>query len=106
MEVIIQPDAQTASVVAARLVSHQLRDKPNAVIGLATGNTPILDWGPFNGMRTMSATIAVEAPEAPEGGTLFRVLFLTALLLFVLTFLLNTLAELIRQHLRKRYETF
>lgn len=42
MEVIIQPDAQTASVVAARLVSHQLRDKPNAVIGLATGNTPIL----------------------------------------------------------------
>lgn len=42
MEVIIQPDAQTASVVAARLVSHHLRDKPNSVLGLATGNTPIL----------------------------------------------------------------
>lgn len=42
MEVIIQPDAQSASVVAARLISHLLRDKPNAVLGLATGNTPIL----------------------------------------------------------------
>ena len=76
------------------------------IVLMATGNTPILDWSPFNGMRTMSATIAVEAPEAPEAGTLYRVLFLTALLLFILTFLLNTLAELIRQHLRKRYESF
>lgn len=42
MEVVIQPDAQTASVVAARLISHLLREKPNAVIGFATGNTPIL----------------------------------------------------------------
>lgn len=42
MEVIIQSDAQSASVVAARLISHLLREKPDAVIGLATGNTPIL----------------------------------------------------------------
>lgn len=42
MEVIIQPDAQAASVVAARLISHLLREKPNAVLGLASGNTPIL----------------------------------------------------------------
>ena len=42
MEVIIQPDAQSASVVAARYISHLLRDKPDAVIGFATGNTPIL----------------------------------------------------------------
>lgn len=76
------------------------------IVLMATGNTPIMEWGPFNGMRTMSANIAVEAPEAPEAGTLYRVLFLTALLLFILTFLLNTLAELIRQHLRKRYESF
>ena len=42
MEVIIQSDAQSASVVAARLISHLLREKPNAVLGLATGQTPIL----------------------------------------------------------------
>ena len=58
---------------------------------------------PFNGFRTLSANIAVEIPEAPVEGTLYRVLFLCAVLLFLLTFLLNTAAELVRQHLRKRY---
>jgi len=75
------------------------------IVLMATGNTPIMDWGPFNGMRTLSANIAVEIPEAPHQGTLYRVLFFTALLLFSLTFILNTAAELIRQSLRKRYES-
>lgn len=73
------------------------------IVLMATGNTPILDWSPLNGMRTLSANIAVEAPEAPAGGTLYRVLFLCAVLLFLLTFALNTAAELVRQRLRSRY---
>jgi phosphate transport system permease protein len=54
-------------------------------------------------MRTLSANIAVEIPEAPSGGTLYRVLFLAGLVLFLMTFLVNTLAELVRQRLRERY---
>jgi len=73
------------------------------IVLMATGNTPVLNWGLFSGMRTLSANIAVEIPEAPAGGTLFRVLFLSAALLFLLTSALNTAAELIRQRLRKRY---
>ncbi len=73
------------------------------IVLMATGNTPIIDWSPFNGFRTLSANIAVEIPEAPVGSTLYRTLFLAALLLFVLTFLVNTLAELVRQRLRRRY---
>ena len=73
------------------------------IVLMATGNTPILDWSPFNGMRTLSANIAVEIPEAPVGGTLYRVLFLSAVLLFVMTFLVNTVAELVRQRLRTKY---
>ncbi len=73
------------------------------IVLMATGNTPILDWGLFSGMRTLSANIAVEIPEAPAGGTLFRLLFLSAVLLFLLTSVLNTAAELIRHRLRKRY---
>lgn len=41
MEVIIQSDAQYASIVAARLISQLLREKPNAVIGFPSGQTPI-----------------------------------------------------------------
>jgi phosphate transport system permease protein len=73
------------------------------IVLMATGNTPVLDWNPFNGFRTLSANIAVEIPEAPHGETLYRMLFLAALMLFVITFVINTFAELIRQRLRRRY---
>lgn len=73
------------------------------IVLMATGNTPIMSWNPFNGFRTLSANIAVEIPEAPHSGTLYRVLFLAALLLFAITFVINTVAELVRQRLRKRY---
>jgi phosphate transport system permease protein len=73
------------------------------IVLMATGNTPILDWNPFNGFRTLSANIAVEIAEAPQFGSLYRVLFLAALLLFAVTFVVNTLAELVRQRLRRRY---
>ena len=73
------------------------------IVLMATGNTPVMDWSIFNGFRALSANIAVEIPEAPYGGTLYRVLFLAALLLFVLTFVVNTVAEVVRQRLRERY---
>ena len=73
------------------------------VVLMATGNTPIMDWNLFNGFRALAANIAVEIPEAPFGGTLYRVLFLAALLLFMTTFIVNTIAELIRQKMKKKY---
>lgn len=76
------------------------------IVLMAAGNTPLLDMSPFNGMRTMSAAIAVEIPEAPVGGTLFRVLFLTGTLLFAFTLILTTLADLVGTYLRKRYARF
>src|SRR4029453_17832161 len=73
------------------------------IVLMATGNTPVMDWSIFNGFRALSANIAVELPEAPDGGTLFRVLFLAAFLLFCLTFVVNTVAEVVRLKLRQRY---
>ncbi|MDE3036345.1 MAG: ABC transporter permease subunit, partial [Nitrospirota bacterium] len=73
------------------------------IVLMATGNTPIMEWNWFNGFRTLSANIAVEIPEAPHGGTLYRVLFLAALLLFVVTFAVNTVAEVVRQRLKSRH---
>lgn len=74
------------------------------IVLMATGNTPVMDWSMFNGIRTLSANIAVEIPEAPYGGTLYRTLFLAAAMLFMLTFVVNTVAEIIRQRLRERYK--
>jgi phosphate transport system permease protein len=74
------------------------------IVLMATGNTPVMDWSIFSGFRAMSANIAVELPEAPHAGTLYRVLFLAALLLFVMTSIVNTAAEVVRLRLRKRYQ--
>jgi phosphate transport system permease protein len=73
------------------------------IVLMATGNTPIMDYSIFDGFRALSANIAVELPEAPHGGTLYRVLFLSALLLFVFTFVINSLTELLRLKLRKKH---
>ena len=76
------------------------------IVLMATGNTPIMDWSMFNGFRTLAANIAVEMPEAPHGGTLYRVLFLSGLILFGFTFTINTIAEIVRQRLRQKYSQF
>ena len=69
---------------------------------MAAGNTPVMEWNIFEGFRTLSANIAVELPEAVRNSTHYRTLFLAALVLFILTFVVNTVAEVIRQRFRKR----
>jgi phosphate transport system permease protein len=73
------------------------------IVLMATGNTPIMDANIFEGMRTLAANVAVEMPESEVGGTHYRVLFLAALVLLSFTFIMNTLAEIIRTRLRKKY---
>ena len=99
---IVLPTA-SPGIFSAIMVGFGRAVGETMIVLMATGNTPIMDWSPFNGFRTLSANIAVEIPEAPVNGTLFRVLFLAALLLFAVTFLVNTVAELVRQRLRRRY---
>ncbi len=72
------------------------------IVVMATGNTPVTEWNIFSGMRTLSANIAVELPEAAPGSTHYRTLFLGALVLFLLTFFLNSVAEVMRQRLREK----
>lgn len=75
------------------------------IVLMATGNTPIMDWSVFEGMRTLAANIAVEMPESAIGSTHYRVLFLAAFVLFIFTFIFNTIAEIVRQRLRERYSS-
>lgn len=63
------------------------------IVLMATGNTAIMEWSVFEGMRTLAANIAVEMPESAIGSSHYRVLFLAAFVLFIFTFLFNTVAE-------------
>lgn len=42
MEIIIQQTPEAATKIAARIIARLLWEKPNAVLGLATGSTPLL----------------------------------------------------------------
>ncbi|MBN2645107.1 MAG: ABC transporter permease subunit [Desulfuromonadaceae bacterium] len=102
---VVLPSA-SPGIFAAIMIGLGRAVGETMIVLMATGNTPIMDWSMFNGMRPLSANIAVEIPEAPHGDTLYRVLFLSAVLLFVMTFVLNTVAEIVRQRLRRKYGRF
>ena len=75
------------------------------IVLMATGNSPVVNFNIFEGMRTLSANIAVELPETAVNSTHFRILFLAGLVLFAITFTVNTIAEVVRQRLRERYSS-
>ncbi|MFT4671805.1 MAG: phosphate transport system permease protein [Pseudohongiellaceae bacterium] len=75
------------------------------IILMATGNTPIMDINIFEGMRTLAASIAIEVPESEVSSTHYRILFLAATVLFLFTFVVNTVAEVVRQQLRGKYSS-
>jgi len=73
------------------------------IVLMASGNTPLMDVNIFEGLRTLSANLAVEMAETELYSTHYRVLFLSGLLLFIFTFIFNTLAEIVRERMRKKY---
>ncbi|MBI1732574.1 MAG: ABC transporter permease subunit [Gammaproteobacteria bacterium] len=73
------------------------------IVVMATGNTAVMELNIFQGFRALSANIAVEMPESEVGSTHYRILFLAGLVLFLATFLFNTVAEVVRQRLRAKY---
>jgi phosphate transport system permease protein len=94
----------SAGIFSAAMIGFGRAVGETMIVLMATGNTPVTSFNVFSGMRTLSANIAVELPEAPAGGTLFRALYLGAMLLFLTTFAVNTLAELLRHHLREKFK--
>lgn len=98
---IILPTAMSG-IFSAVMVGLGRAVGETMIVLMAAGNTPVLELNPFNGFRTLSANIAVELPEAVRDSTHYRMLYLAALVLFAFTFVLNTVAELVRQRFRKR----
>ncbi len=99
---VVMPAASPA-IFSAVMMGFGRAVGETMIVLMATGNTPLMDMSIFQGMRTLAANIAVEVPEAEVASTHYRILFLAAFILFMFTFVFNTLAEVIRQRLRKKY---
>lgn len=101
---VVIPTA-SAGIFSALMIGLGRAVGETMIVLMATGNTPIMDWNLFEGMRTLAANIAVEMPESEAGSSHYRILFLAALVLFLFTFAVNTVAEIVRQRLRERYSS-
>jgi phosphate transport system permease protein len=99
---VVLPTA-AAAIVSALIIGFGRAIGETMIVLMATGNTPIMEANIFEGMRTLAANMAVEVPEAEVNSTHYRVLMLAAFVLFCMTFVFNTVAELLRQRLRSRY---
>jgi phosphate transport system permease protein len=100
VRVVIPP--ATSGLFSALMIGLGRAVGETMIVLMAAGNTPIMQWNIFNGFRTLSANIAVELPEAVQNSTHYRTLFLAALTLFAITFVLNTAAEAVRMRFRKK----
>jgi phosphate transport system permease protein len=98
--VVIPP--ATSGLFSATMIGLGRAVGETMIVLMAAGNTPVLDWNIFNGFRTLAANLAVELPEAVQNSTHYRTLFLAALTLFVMTFVINSLAEAVRIRFRKK----
>lgn len=99
---VVVPGA-SSGIFAALMIGFARALGETMIVLMATGNTPVTEGGLLQGVRSLAANVAIEMPEAAAGSGHYRILFLSALVLLVFTLTVNTLAELIRQRLRRRY---
>jgi len=72
------------------------------IVLMASGNAAILSAAMTESVRTLSATIAAELAEVVFGGAHYTVLFYLGTLLFVVTFVVNSLGDLIINWMKRR----
>lgn len=89
-------------MIAAIMVGFGRAAGETMILVMLSGNTGIMDLSIFEGLRSVSASLALELPEAPKTSSHYQVLFVVGLLLFGLTFIVNTVAEIIRARVRMR----
>jgi phosphate transport system permease protein len=74
------------------------------MIVLMTSAASVVSWSIFDSARPITATIAAELLEAVVGGHHYRMLFMLGTLLFVFTFILNLVGDVVMNRLKGRLE--
>jgi phosphate transport system permease protein len=98
---VVVPAARNGLLAAVLLGVGRAVGETMAVL-MATGHAAQIPGGPLDSVRTLTANIAAELGEAPQGSLHYRVLFLTGVLLFGFTFAVNFAAGLAVRGGRKR----
>jgi len=98
---VLLPAARTGLLAAVLLGVGRAVGETMAVL-MATGHALVIPTSFVDPVRTLTANIAAELGEAPAGSTHYRVLFLTGVLLFAMTFVVNLAADFIVRGIRRK----
>ncbi len=97
---IVLPAASSGILAAIMLGIGRVIGETMVVL-MVTGNAPLIPHSILQPMRTLTATIAGEMGEAIGGSGHYYALFATGLVLFVITFIINFVAEMFLRRGRK-----
>jgi phosphate transport system permease protein len=98
---VILPYSRSGIIAAFILGIGRAIGETMAVL-MVTGNAAMIPTTFLQPVRTIPATIAAELGEAPYGGTHFKALFALGIILFIITFIFNTMVEFIRPQKSKQ----
>jgi len=99
---VVLPAASSGIFAAVMLGVGRAIGETMVVLMLA-GNSGIIAGSPLESVRTMPGTIAGEMAEVVQGGEHYSVLFAMALVLFVVTFIINLVADVVLERQRRKW---
>lgn len=98
---VLLPAAKNGLLAAVLLGVGRAVGETMAVL-MATGHAVQIPHGLLDSVRTLTANIAAELGEAPAGSDHYRVLFLTGVQLFAITFVVNLAADMAIRGVRRK----
>jgi phosphate transport system permease protein len=97
--------AAISGIVASIVLGLARAIGETMIVAIAGGNQPTVTFNPLEGIQTMTAFIVqVSLGDTPFGSIAYRTIFAVASTLFLLTFVLNVIANKVARRFREVYE--
>ena len=97
--------AALSGIVSAFILAVSRAIGETMIVTIAAGQNPHFTLNPFVPIETMTAFIVqVSQGDAPAGSIEFKTIFAVALLLFVITLVMNLLSQYVVSRFREEYE--
>lgn len=94
--------ASLSGIIAAVMLGMGRAIGETMTVMMVTGNAPAFPKGFLSSIRTMTATIAIELGEVPYYTTHYYALFAVGFVLFIITFFVNMISDVILHKYQER----
>ncbi|RIL10665.1 MAG: phosphate ABC transporter permease subunit PstC [Proteobacteria bacterium] len=100
---VLVPSA-LGGIIASVILAMARAVGETMIVAIAAGQQPVLTLNPLRSIETMTAYIVqVSLGDTPHGTLEYHTIFAVGLMLFILTFILNSLSIAIRERYKRSY---